>query len=140
MKKLALSLIALLSLHPYTYSYYTFEPSTSDHLQAGSLHAGIGAVLLATALYSMGETLLDCGHGYYELKKEYLRYLLELETLEHGYILSEKEKHFWAINQMISKAPRVFWREFVAGSFSLFTAALAYKYLGKSVSDFSKAL
>jgi hypothetical protein len=131
MKKIILSLIACISLNTYTFSY--------DHLKQGFINGTIGSALLAAATYSAGETLLDCGHGYYELKKEYLRYLLELETLEHSYIMTSTEKHFWAVNQMLSRVPKVFWREIIAGTFTLFAGVLAYKQLGKSIHELNKA-
>lgn len=133
MKKFLLILVSLLFFPTHT----LYKPY--DHLKSGATELALGAALLATALYSTGQTLLDCGYGYYELKKEYIRYLLELEALEQTeyQILTPTEKHFWALNQAISKIPRVFWRECVAGSFSIFTAALAYKYLNRSLHHLS---
>ncbi len=132
MKKIILAIIVCTALHLHTISY--------NHLKQGLFNGLVGSTLLAITAYSTGETLLDCGHGYYELKKEYFRYLLELEVLEHTYIMTPREKHFWALNQAISKIPKVFWPEIIAGTFTVFTGILAYKQLGKSINHFTSGI
>lgn len=111
-------------------------------LQSKNIHAdfqdafidgSIGAIFLAVSTYSASETLLDCGHRYHELKKEYIHYLQELKELDRERIMTDREKRFWALNQAVSKFPKVFWRELVSGSFSLFTGVLGFKFLKKSL-------
>ena len=132
MKKIVLTLVACVSLNTHPVSY--------NHLKNGVVNGAIGSALLAVAVYSAGETLLDCGHGYYELKKEYLHYLLELENLGYEFIMTPAEKHFWAVNQMLSKVPRVFWCGMIAATFARFAGILAYKQLGKSIHELNKVL
>ena len=132
MKKILLLLIATATLNTHTMAY--------NHLEQGLFNGAVGSALLAASVYSAGEALLDCGHGFYELKQEYLRYLLELEALEHTYIMTPAEKRFWAFNQALSRVPKVFWREIIAGSFTVFTGILAYKQLGRSLNHINAGL
>ncbi len=132
MKKIMLTLLACATLNTHAISY--------NHLGQGLVNGAIGSGLIALATYSAGETLLDGGHGYYELKQIYLSYLLELEALENSVIMSPAEKRFWAFNQVLSRVPKIFWREIIAGSFTLFTGILAYKQFGKSIHHINAGL
>jgi hypothetical protein len=121
MKKIILIIVAFASLNTHAFSY--------DHLGKAVFHGALGSAFLAASAYSAGETLFDCGHGYYELKQFYLDYLHELDALKHTQIMSRAEKRFWAFNQMLSRVPRVFlarnyrWNFYrFYGNFSLQTA------------------
>ena len=137
MKRLLFLSAMLCSLN--SSAHYESHKSTSfGHIISDSLHAALGYVLLTTAIYSAGQTLLDCGHHYYEAKIEYMRYLAALANLPYPTILTKQEKIFWGINQMISKMPDIFWREIISGTFSIITGMLAIKYLNKSLENFAK--
>ncbi len=129
MKKIILLSLTLFSLQATSFQEILLAPAA----KTTAVHA-VGVLTLAGALCGLGETLLDCGHGYYEIKQEYAQYIKELEALEkdkkyHEHILTENEMRFWATVQGISRIPKVFWREFFAGTASLYALGLAYKAL-----------